>query len=115
MIVAISSFFKISIKRAFSVFKTLPLKGKIAWNLRSLPNFAEPPAESPSTKYNSLSWAFVDWAGVNLPERIFVSDILSFAFLLSFLAFLAASRASLDCFDFKSIFSEFFLFSFNQK
>ena len=31
-------------------FKILPLSGKIAWNLRSRPCMAEPPAESPSTR-----------------------------------------------------------------
>ena len=50
MIVLISSFFKISDKDAFSVLMTFPRNGKIAWNLRSRPCLAEPPAESPSTK-----------------------------------------------------------------
>lgn len=45
---------KISSRRAFSVLITLPRNGNIAWNLRSRPSFAEPPAESPSTKYNSF-------------------------------------------------------------
>jgi len=35
--------------RAFSTFSILPFNGKIAWNLRSRPCLAEPPAESPST------------------------------------------------------------------
>ena len=35
---------------ARSTFKIFPLKGKIAWLDLSLPCFAEPPAESPSTK-----------------------------------------------------------------
>ena len=58
MIVLISSFFKISDKEAFSVLITFPRNGKIAWNLRSRPCFAEPPAESPSTKYNSFFLGF---------------------------------------------------------
>ena len=33
----------------FSTFIILPLKGNIAWNFLSLPCFADPPAESPST------------------------------------------------------------------
>ena len=37
-------------KRAFSTFKIFPFNGRIAWFLRSRPCFAEPPAESPSTK-----------------------------------------------------------------
>ena len=36
-------------KRAFSTFSTLPRNGSTAWNLRSRPCLAEPPAESPST------------------------------------------------------------------
>ena len=32
---------------AFSVLITLPRNGRIAWNLRSRPCLAEPPAESP--------------------------------------------------------------------
>jgi hypothetical protein len=36
-------------KRAFSTFSTLPRSGRMAWNLRSRPCLAEPPAESPST------------------------------------------------------------------
>ena len=54
IIVFISSFLNISSIFVFSVFNTLPLKGKIAWNLLSLPCLAEPPAESPSTINNSL-------------------------------------------------------------
>ena len=51
-----SSFYRISLlpsilsRRARSTFKTLPLNGKIACDLLSRPLFAEPPAESPSTR-----------------------------------------------------------------
>jgi hypothetical protein len=76
---------------------------------------ALPPAESPSTKNSSLSAGILLCAGVSFPERILTSLNLSFVFLESDLAFLAASRASLDCLDFNKIFSEIFLFSFNQK
>ena len=58
---------KISSRRAFSVLITLPRNGNIAWNLRSRPSFAEPPAESPSTKYNSF-FSVLLCAGVNLPD-----------------------------------------------
>jgi len=50
IIVPISSFFNISINLAFSVLTTLPLSGNIAWKVLSLPDLADPPAESPSTK-----------------------------------------------------------------
>ncbi|OAD21633.1 hypothetical protein THIOM_002594 [Candidatus Thiomargarita nelsonii] len=40
-------------KRAFSTFKILPFKGRMAWYFLSLPCLAEPPALSPSTKNNS--------------------------------------------------------------
>ena len=53
--VLISSLPNILSSRAFSTFKIFPFKGKIAWNVLSLPCLAEPPAESPSTKYNSLN------------------------------------------------------------
>ena len=69
MIVLISSFLKISSSLAFSVFITLPLNGKIAWYFRSLPNFADPPAESPSTKYSSFFSVFLLWAGVSFPDN----------------------------------------------
>lgn len=79
---------------AFAVFKTLPRSGKIAWNLRSRPCLAEPPAESPSTRYSSFFLGFLDCAGVNLPER----SPLSFLFFLplrdSSRALRAASLAS---------------------
>ena len=48
---------------------TLPRSGKIAWNLRSRPNLAEPPAESPSTKYNSFFSVFLLCAGVSFPDN----------------------------------------------
>ena len=42
-------------KRAFHTFKILPRNGRIAWLRRSRPCLAEPPAESPSTRNNSVS------------------------------------------------------------
>ena len=54
IIVFNSSFLSTSSIFTLAVFNTLPRKGSIAWNLESLPFFAEPPAESPSTKNNSL-------------------------------------------------------------
>ena len=55
MIVLISSLPSILSRRAFSTFRILPFSGKIAWNLRSRPCLAEPPALSPSTRYSSHS------------------------------------------------------------
>jgi hypothetical protein len=39
--------------RAFSTFRILPRRGSTAWNRRSRPILAEPPAESPSTRNSS--------------------------------------------------------------
>ena len=91
---------KISSKRAFSVLITFPRRGKIAWNLRSRPNFAEPPAESPSTRYNSfyqyfyfaqeLTYLITMYLYVYFSFRacIFSSFTSSLACLLSFNCFL---------------------------
>ena len=67
--VLISSFLNMSCNFAFWVFKTFPRKGNIAWNLRSRPCFAEPPAESPSTRKSSFFFGLRDCAGVSLPDR----------------------------------------------
>ena len=56
-------------KRALSTFRIFPFSGKIAWNLRSRPCLAEPPAESPSTRYNSESAGSFSWQSANLPGR----------------------------------------------
>ena len=37
------------VQRAFSTFMSFPRIGRMAWNRRSRPCLAEPPAESPST------------------------------------------------------------------
>ena len=44
--------FKDISKLCFSVLITLPRNGNTAWKRRSRPCFAEPPAESPSTRYS---------------------------------------------------------------
>ena len=74
---------------------TFPRKGRIAWNFLSLPCLADPPAESPSTKYNSFFLGFRDCAGVNFPERRDSPFLRFFPFRLSSLALRAASLASL--------------------
>ena len=38
---------------AFSTFRIFPFRGRIAWNRLSRACFAEPPAESPSTRKSS--------------------------------------------------------------
>ena len=54
-------------KRAFSTFRIFPLRGRIAWNLRSRPCLADPPAESPSTRYNSHSAGSFSWQSASFP------------------------------------------------
>ncbi|CJB68273.1 Uncharacterised protein [Streptococcus pneumoniae] len=93
MIVLISSFLKISASFAFSVLITLPRNGNTAWKRRSRPCFAEPPAESPSTRYSSFFCGLRDCAGVNFPLNV-PSDFFFFLPLrASSLALRAASRA----------------------
>src|SRR6187200_2897017 len=53
IIVLISSELSIRSRRARSTFRIFPLSGRIAWKRRSRPCFAEPPAESPSTRKSS--------------------------------------------------------------
>ena len=87
---------------AFSVLITFPRKGKIAWNLRSRPCFAEPPAESPSTKYNSFFLGLRDCAGVNLPESKDSPFLRFLPVRLSSRALRAASLASLALIAFRT-------------
>ena len=75
IIETISSFLSTSSIRALAVFKTLPRNGKIAWKVRSRPLLAEPPAESPSTKNNSLMRGSFSCGGVSLPIRLAGFDI----------------------------------------
>ena len=56
-------------RRAFSTFSILPHRGRIAWNRRSRPCLAEPPAESPSTMYSSLRSGSRSWQSASLPGR----------------------------------------------
>ena len=54
-------------RRAFSTFRILPRSGRIAWKRRSRPCLAEPPAESPSTRYSSLRAGSRSWQSASLP------------------------------------------------
>ncbi len=75
----------------FSTFNIFPHNGKIAWNFLSLPCFALPPAESPSTIYTSHSSGFLLLQSASFPGKVEVSKELFF--LANSLAFLAASLA----------------------
>ena len=57
-------------KRARSVLSTLPRRGKIACVRLSRPVFAEPPAESPSTIYNSHSDGSLLEQSANFPGKL---------------------------------------------
>ena len=82
---------KIRSKRAFSTFKILPRNGKIAWKCRSRPDFADPPAESPSTINSSLISASLEEQSANLPGKFEISKALLRR--VNSRAFLAAKRA----------------------
>ena len=58
---------------AFSTLRILPRIGKIAWNSRSRPDFAEPPAESPSTMKSSVSAGLFEEQSANFPGRFEIS------------------------------------------
>ena len=57
----ISSFSSIRLALVFSTFRIFPRSGRIAWNFRSRPCFADPPADSPSTMNSSLSRGSRSW------------------------------------------------------
>ena len=78
-------------KRAFSTFKIFPLSGKIAWFFRFLPCLADPPAESPSTKYISDNAGSFSWQSASFPGNPAISSA-PLRRVIS-LARLAASRA----------------------
>ena len=74
IMVLISSEESILSKRAFSTLRILPLRGKTAWNRRSRPCFAEPPAESPSTRKSSAPAGFRSLQSASLPGRLEASS-----------------------------------------
>ena len=86
IIVCISVFSRSLSILAFSALITFPLKGRIAWNLRSLPCLAEPPAESPSTRYSSQRAGSFSEQSASFPGRAEMSS--TFFLLTSSLAFL---------------------------
>src|SRR6266550_1475203 len=70
MSVRISSFFSIWSIRAFSTFRIFPRKGRIAWNSRRRPCFADPPADGPSTMNSSLFAGSRSWQSASFPGRL---------------------------------------------
>ena len=78
--------------RARSPFRILPRSGRMAWLLRSRPCFAEPPAESPSTRKISDFAGSRSWQSASLPGRLAIS-ITPLRRVRS-RAFRAASRAA---------------------
>ena len=75
----------------FSTLSTFPRRGSIAWKRLSRHPFAEPPAESPSTRYTSVSLASLSLQSASLPGSVDTSS--TFLRLVSSRAFLAASLA----------------------
>ena len=72
--VLISSDDSILSRRARSTFRILPLSGSTAWNRRSRPCFAEPPAESPSTRKSSAAAGSRSLQSASLPGRFELSS-----------------------------------------
>ncbi len=68
--VPISALPSIRSKRARSTFRILPFSGRIAWNLRSRPCLAEPPALSPSTMKISDFAGSRSWQSASLPGSV---------------------------------------------
>lgn len=101
-IALISSFDRILSILAFSTFKILPFSGSIAWVLLSLPCFAEPPADSPSTINSSQSCGSLSEQSASLPGSE-LSSRNDFLLDIS-LAFLAASLAIAASIAFSAIF-----------
>ena len=79
---------------AFSTFRILPLRGSMAWKRRSRPCLAEPPAESPSTRYNSQRVGSFSEQSASLPGKVPVSRL--FFRTTRSRALRAASRARAD-------------------
>ena len=69
IMVRISLFCSTLSRRAFSTLISLPRIGRIAWNFRSRPCLAEPPAESPSTMYSSVFAGSRSEQSASLPGR----------------------------------------------
>jgi hypothetical protein len=65
--VRISADASILSRRAFSTFRIFPRSGRIAWNFRSRPCLALPPALSPSTMKSSEKAGSFSWQSASLP------------------------------------------------
>ncbi len=91
---------KILSRRALSIFKIFPRKGRTAWNLLSLADLQEPPADSPSTMKISDSSGFLEIQSANFPGKAKPSKIpflktVSFAILAALLALAARTQFSI--------------------
>ena len=101
MMARISSLDRILSIRARSTLRIFPLSGRIAWNSRSRPCLAEPPALSPSTRYSSDREALRLEQSASLPGRTPVSR--ADFFRVRSRALRAASRALAACTAFSMI------------
>ena len=81
-------------KLAVATLRILPLSGNTAWIARERACFADPPAESPSTRKISHSWGFVFVQSDSLPgsRRRFVTLALATSFFLAFARSSARSK-----------------------
>src|SRR5215208_7027428 len=66
----ISALERILLMLAFSTLRILPRNGSMAWKFLSLPPFADPPAELPSTMYSSLLAGSLDEQSASLPGSV---------------------------------------------
>ena len=88
---------KISASFAFSVLITLPRNGNTAWNRRSRPCFAEPPAESPLLGIVHFSAGYVI---VQVLTYHLMYLLISFSFTSTrFLSRFTSSFTCLRCFN----------------
>src|SRR4030043_401500 len=104
IIARISSWSRILSLGAFSTLSILPRSGKIAWKRRSRPCLAEPPAESPSTRYSSQSCGFFSEQSASFPGSVPASNPLFLK--MRSRAFRAASLAFDETMHFSIIFAD---------
>ena len=90
---------KILSRRARSTLRIFPRRGKMAWKRRSRACLADPPADSPSTRYSSDSSGLreeqsASFPGSVSPSRIPFRNTVCRAALAAFRAFAASSDFS---------------------
>ena len=99
---AISSDERILSALCFCAFNIFPFNGSIACVFLSLPCFAEPPAESPSTKKISDNAGSFSWQSASFPGRpatsiAFFLRVISLAFFAASLALAASLTFAIIC------------------